>query len=143
MFNFLSVLHSFAPQETTISIHKGSCALQRYKRSNCQQCFAICPSGALSWGDGALLWNQAQCQNCLLCISACPLGALHSDTVSYVSILKKLQAAESPVLGCRGQGKTQGHARVPCLGVLANHELLLALSLILPPPPETRHVTLP
>lgn len=133
MFNYLNLLQSFAPKET-LSIQKGSCVRQRYKHSKCQRCFSVCPSGALSWQDGDIHWNQKQCQNCLLCTAVCPIGALSSDDVSYVSILKKLQALDSPILACSGQARTQGHARVPCLGIFADHELLLALTVALGKP---------
>jgi len=133
MFNYLNLLQSFTPKGT-ISIHSGSCVRQRYKRAECQHCFAVCPSGALSWSAGALHWNQEQCQHCLLCTAVCPLGALSSDDVSYVSVLKKLQALDAPVLACSTEEKTQGHARVPCLGAFANRELLMALGLALGKP---------
>jgi Fe-S-cluster-containing hydrogenase component 2 len=128
--NYLEVILSSIPKGT-LSIHKGSCARHRFVRSDCRCCFDVCPSGALTRREGELHWNPDQCQGCLVCSAVCPTGALCSDDVSYVSLLKKIDSIERPVLACTGQPKSQGHARLPCLGALANAELLLALSLAL------------
>lgn len=71
---------------------------------------------------------------CLLCSAVCPTGALSCDSVSSLKLLRKLEKIEAPVLACSGQTNTQGHARVPCLGVFADHDLLLALALMLDRP---------
>ncbi len=136
MFPFLKLLnslHSITPQGT-ISVHKGSCLRQRYKKSECQHCFTACPSGALSWAEGELSWNEKLCQGCLLCTAVCPMGALNADDVSLRGLLKKLQGAERPVLACHRQAKAQGHARISCLGLCADPELLMTWSLALKKP---------
>lgn len=128
MFNYLKLIQSVAPKET-LTLHKGSCVRQRYKRSDCAHCFDVCPTGALAWQGGELRRDEKLCQSCLLCTAVCPMGALISDDVSFVAIIKKLKEVAAPVLGCTRQAETQGHARVPCLGLWANRDLLFSLSL--------------
>ncbi len=135
MFNLLNIIQSVAPKDNrsqrAINIVKGRCVRQRNKLSECRQCFDACPSGALSWKEGSLHWQESLCQNCLLCTAICPVGAFQSGDISFVSIFKKLANIEHPVVGCYGQSQSKGHARVPCLGVFADVELLLAIDIFL------------
>lgn len=132
----LSYLNIFLPKvvEETISIHKGNCLRQRFKGSDCSRCFEACPSGALSLKDGQITWDQNLCQTCLICCAVCPTGGLTFDAVPSVAIIKKLHEVESPVLACSRQGEIEGHAQVPCFGIFADPDLLLALTLALKKP---------
>jgi ferredoxin len=50
------------------------------------------------------------------------------------SLLETLCREDRPVLACSRRTQAQGHARLPCLGLFADGELLLAFSLILARP---------
>ena len=39
---------------------------------HCGDCVATCPSGALSFMDGKISWNEPLCQSCDKCIDSCP-----------------------------------------------------------------------
>lgn len=130
MLSFLEFIETNGPTGR-IKFQKGSCVRQRFKHSSCNRCTEVCTSGALSWRNGNLHWDPDKCQQCLLCCAFCPTGSLSSEDVSFITLLQKLNKADHPVLVCHKQVKSQGHARVPCLGIFANKELLLALSLSL------------
>ena len=54
-------------------LQAGTCA------PDCAACIAVCPSGALSLGDGGrVALDYARCLACQLCIEACPEGALQA-----------------------------------------------------------------
>ena len=122
----------FAPQDK-LEVKASSCLRQRFGRSSCRHCFEICPSGALSWGEQGLRWQADQCQGCLQCVARCPSGALQARGLSLTAVVEACAEIKQPVLGCQAQG-SQGQVRLPCLGVLTDPELLLALVLLLHKP---------
>lgn len=123
-------LRALTPTDT-LFIQRGCCVRHRFSRSTCMACFTICPANALTWGEAGLQWNVTKCQSCLLCSAACPSGALKAQEVSFVSLLKELVKVDNPIIACTGKPETIGHVRLPCLGALANLEILLAFSLAL------------
>ncbi len=114
-----------------LKVERSRCVQHRYKPTDCDRCFKICPSGAIRWTDDGLHWEESDCQRCLLCVAVCPTGALVARELPFVHTLKKLAAEDRPVLACSGRPSTVGHARLHCLGLLCNPELLLASSLAL------------
>ena len=44
-------------------------------------CEAVCPSGAISHIDGAVIIDQDICIGCGYCVQACPFGVAHKDEV--------------------------------------------------------------
>ncbi len=123
-------LQALAPKDL-LKIRRGSCVRHRFAKSSCRQCFEICPSKALEWRDDGLNWDLNRCQGCLLCTASCPAGALQGSEISFVALLQELTAIEQPILACSSMPETVGHARLPCLGILADPELLLAVTLAL------------
>jgi ferredoxin len=123
-------LQAFVPKDV-LEIQRGSCVRHRFAKSNCRHCFDVCPSNALEWCEDGLHWDSGRCQECLLCAASCPSGALSGSEISFVALLQDLTDIEQPILACSTASKTTGHARLPCLGALANSELLLAMSLAL------------
>jgi Fe-S-cluster-containing hydrogenase component 2 len=123
-------LKALTPQET-LSIVRGSCVRHRFSRSNCNACFDVCPTHSLEWKSDGLHWDKTRCQSCLLCSAVCPSGALRANEVSLVSLLHAVKDLEHPVIACHVAPKAQGHARLPCLGLLADPELLLSMLLAL------------
>jgi len=130
MFPQSHALKALTPQDT-LNIVRGSCVRHRFSRSNCTACFEICPTNALIWTSDGLSWDKTLCQRCLLCSAVCPSGALRASEVSLVLLLHAVKDLDHPVLACHVAPKAQGHARVPCLGLLADPELLLSMLLAL------------
>lgn len=126
----LPALKILTPRET-LTIARGSCVRHRYGPSECSGCIDVCPAAALLWREEGLVWDEALCRGCLLCSSACPSGAIEASEFSLLSLLHNLKGAEAPVIACREDSALKGHARVPCLGFLADHEILLTLVLAL------------
>lgn len=126
MFSQPHALKALTPQDT-LTIVRGSCVRQRFSRSTCNACFEICPTNALEWTPDGLQWDRTRCQSCLLCSAVCPSGALHANEVSFVTLLQAVKDLDRPVIACQVAQKAQGHARVPCLGLLADTELLLSM----------------
>ncbi|MBW6507951.1 MAG: 4Fe-4S binding protein [Desulfuromonadales bacterium] len=118
------------PQDT-LQIERGRCLRHRLSSSSCRNCFAVCTTGAMSWSETGLHWNQEKCSGCLLCAGGCPTDALTSNQLHPSALLQRLDEVDNPLLACSFNPQTQGHARVPCLGLLADPQLLLVLQLAL------------
>lgn len=123
-------LRALTPEDKVI-VQRSRCLRQRYAKSACRICFSACPADALSWNDQGLSWNAGLCQNCLLCVGQCPAGAFAGGEINLLGLLEDLAKVEQPVIACSMMPKQHGHAFIPCLGMLADPELLLALSLAL------------
>ncbi len=126
-------LRALTPMDRLL-IQRGSCVRHRFAASTCSACFDICPTKAFDWRETGLHWEAGQCQGCLLCVASCPSGALQGSEISFVSLLQELTKVDRPVLACSARPETLGHARLPCLGILAHTELLLAIQLALGSP---------
>ncbi len=118
------------PQDT-LRIERGRCLRHRLSISSCRHCFSDCATGALSWTENGLHWDQDKCTGCLLCTAGCPTDALTSNQISFSDLLQRLDEVDAPLLACAFNPQTLGHARVPCLGLLADPQLLLVLQLAL------------
>jgi len=118
------------PQDT-LRIERGRCLRHRLSISSCRNCFAVCATGAMSWTENGLHWDQEKCSGCLLCTANCPTDALASNQLPLSDLLQRLDEVDTPLLACSFNPQTQGHARVPCLGLLADPQLLLVLQLAL------------
>lgn len=123
-------LRALTPEDKVV-VQRSRCVRQRYAKAACRTCFTTCPGQALSWNDSGLSWDANRCQNCLLCVAQCPAGAFAGGEINLVGLLEDLVAVEEPVLACAMVTGQHGHAFVPCLGMLADPELLLAISLAL------------
>ncbi len=118
------------PQDT-LRIERGRCVRHRLSSSSCRNCFTACTTGAITWTENGLHWDQGKCSGCLLCAAACPTDALTSNQLSFSDLLQRLDEVDAPLLACSFNPQTLGHARVPCLGLLADPQLLLVLQLAL------------
>ncbi|MFO7766821.1 MAG: 4Fe-4S binding protein [Pelovirga sp.] len=117
--------------EDRLRIDRGRCLRHRLSISTCRNCFDSCTRGALTWTDTGLHWDQDKCSGCLLCAAACPTDALISNELALGDLLQRLDNVDTPLLACSHAPASQGHARVPCLGLLADPQLLLVLQLAL------------
>lgn len=118
-----------------IACDRSRCLRHRFSPSGCQLCMEACPHGAIAWDVAAgLQRDQRACRGCLLCAAVCPTGALAPNEISLVALLQQLSEVGQPVLACSTRPAGQGHARLPCLGLLADPELLLAFQLLLEKP---------
>jgi coenzyme F420-reducing hydrogenase delta subunit/Pyruvate/2-oxoacid:ferredoxin oxidoreductase delta subunit len=54
--------------EEKARIHRGKCTI-------CLTCFRVCPHGAISWDNRAVISSLA-CQGCGICASECPMDAI-------------------------------------------------------------------
>lgn len=126
-------LQALTPKDR-LQLQRGSCLRHRYAKADCRTCFDICRNGAFTWNESGLAWDPGACQGCLLCAAACPSGALRGSEIDFVALLQELKDLDRPILACTTLPQTEGHARLPCLGILANTDLLLALQLALDKP---------
>lgn len=118
-------------EQSALRIEPGRCLRHRLSISGCRNCFAVCSTGAMSWTETGLHWDEEKCTGCLLCAAGCPTDALISNQFSIGDLLQRLDEVDSPVLACSFNPQTQGHGRVPCLGLVADPQLLLVLQLAL------------
>ncbi len=125
-----AALKLLIPQDV-LQLHRGRCLRHRLSSSGCNRCLETCTAGALSWTDTGLVWNENKCTSCLLCVAACPTDALTCTRLTLSDLLPEMNDVEAPLLGCSLKPHTRGHVRVPCLGLLADTELLLVLQLAL------------
>lgn len=126
-----AALRALTPRET-LRLHPSRCLRHRMSLSSCRACFDACSTGALSWdADSGLGWNEQKCSGCLLCVANCPTDALTCTTLDLGDLLQRLSEVDAPLLACSSKTEGQGHARIPCLGLLAKQELQLVLQLAL------------
>ena len=118
-------------ERSALRIEPGRCLRHRLSVSGCRHCFHACATGAMTWTDSGLKWHEDKCSGCLLCVAVCPTDALTSVSLALGDLLQRLNEIDTPLLACTLNPQTQGHARVPCLGLLADPDLLLVLQLAL------------
>jgi Fe-S-cluster-containing hydrogenase component 2 len=107
------------------------CLRLRCRTFACGRCAEACPSGALHFEGRALAVDLRACNGCGLCVSACPSEGLCAGVPRVEVLTERLSSLSQPVLGCAGADGVEAHARVPCLGYLAEEELA-ALAVLLP-----------
>ncbi len=112
-----------------LSLNRQQCVRQRFAESSCRNCFTCCPTAAISWQETGLHWEPSSCQGCLLCVASCQTGAITATELYLGKTIQLLAENDRPILACTTKPETVGHARLPCLGILANLELLLVLQL--------------
>lgn len=112
-------------------IESPDCLRSRFRPHDCRRCVAACPRGAIEAEAGTVRIDPVTCDGCMLCVPACPAEALRPPGPGFLAVVEDLSEVERPVLGCRGHGETEAHARVECLGQLSA-EQLLALEVLVP-----------
>lgn len=116
--------------ETSISLDRSRCVRHRCTNNACTRCIEACPAGAVSWGAGGLRIDPVACRQCLNCLAVCPTAALSAPELSLPRLLNDLARQPQPVLGCSLRPETDAHARMPCLGHLADPELMVVCALV-------------
>lgn len=73
--------------------HQPQLAFDATKCTNCLECVAVCPTGALYDAGGTLGVNHALCDGCGRCIEVCPTGALRiiGETRSVSDIIDEVE----------------------------------------------------
>ncbi|RLB68001.1 MAG: hypothetical protein DRH08_02235 [Deltaproteobacteria bacterium] len=122
-------LKALTPQ-TAVTIDRSRCVRHRCKRNKCSQCLDVCQVRAITWEEHGLQVSSNLCTRCLRCMSICPTAALQSPELSLLQVFTDLAAQQEPVLGCTHQTDSKAHTRLPCLGALANTELMLLFALV-------------
>ncbi|MBL6991417.1 MAG: 4Fe-4S binding protein [Bacteriovoracaceae bacterium] len=102
---------------SSIKIEHSICSRSRFNLNECELCKKSCPKEAVVFGDKLKLTRK--CNGCMQCTAVCPTGALEANKVNYNDLINKLQEVEFPVLGCSNKPEANGHARVPCLGMIS------------------------
>lgn len=116
--------------ETSISVDRSRCVRHRHTKNACTKCIDACPAGAVAWGNGGLRVDPGACRQCLSCLAVCPTAALFAPELSLPRLLKDLATHARPVLGCQLRSETDAHARMPCLGYLADPEVMVLCALV-------------
>lgn len=114
-----------------VRVERGRCLRHRLSTFSCRNCFTVCATGAMGWTASGLHWDKDKCSDCQLCAAGCPTDALTSANLPLGDLLQRLDEVDTPLLACSFNPQSQGHARVPCLGMLADPQLLLVLQLAL------------
>jgi ferredoxin len=114
-----------------VALTPARCLRFRLNTSACRLCVDSCPHQAWSLSATGLELNQAKCRGCLLCLGACPTGACEGAPLGVEKKLTGLSRHPQPVLGC-DSNPAPAHERLPCLGLLAHPEVLLAVAAALP-----------
>lgn len=122
-------LWALTPQ-SAVKVDRSRCVRHRCRQHGCSKCLDACHAGAIAWDEQGLQVKAAACTQCLRCAAICPTAALQSPEFSLPLVLKDLAAHADPVLGCQLKASAHAHARLPCLGLLGNPELLLLLALV-------------
>jgi Fe-S-cluster-containing hydrogenase component 2 len=65
-------------ESAELTVHQERCVKVRNRNSQCRRCADVCTSGALSFGEGALLVSAELCVGCGTCASVCPTTALEA-----------------------------------------------------------------
>ena len=86
-------------------IHRGKCTI-------CLTCFRVCPHGAISWDNRAIISSVA-CQGCGICASECPMDAI--QLVDYQDAQIKHEILAGPT--DRGYGPANHYLLLPELGL--------------------------
>jgi len=123
-----SALVALTPR-TAVSVEPSRCVRHRCSKNACTKCVDVCPTGAVTW-NGGLDVDATVCTQCLRCLAVCPTAALSAPELSLRRLLSDLAEHPLPVLGCHGQPDTEAHARVACLGYLADPEFMVLVALV-------------
>ena len=119
-------------RETLVTVDRSRCVRHRCTANPCTRCMDVCPTDAVSWGQGGLRVDRGACTQCLACLSVCPTAALTSQGLSLPRLLSDLADHPLPVLGCKGRPDIDAHARLSCLGFLAHPEVMVLCALVFP-----------
>lgn len=90
---FTSLDHS------NVTFDSKCCLRSLYRFSDCEACFNICPSSAITPGKVPTL-DSAKCQTCLACLPICPAGAYSADdsVSSLISAVTNLEGSAFELL---------------------------------------------
>lgn len=69
------------------SIHRGKCTI-------CLTCYRVCPHGAITWDNRAVIMQEA-CQACGICASECPMDAIQLEDYSDQRLTAQITAGTS------------------------------------------------
>lgn len=112
-----------------VQFKTGRCLRHRFRLSTCERCISACPHQAIAWTPEGLKRDDIACDGCHLCTACCPTGAFGAEGFSAVALVRELEKPDQPVIGCNRGKEAKGHVHLPCLGLLADAELLLAIRL--------------
>jgi energy-converting hydrogenase A subunit P len=102
-----------------ISLDAAKCVRSLTKFSACDNCSAVCPTGAIVISGMLPAINYAQCVGCGGCAGVCPSEALRLDDFNPTDFFFAFASDEENLISCR--------KNVPCISVL-NTEHVIALA---------------
>lgn len=97
--------------------------------NQCQRCVSSCPSGAVTFNDREIVFNEEKCTGCMACTAACPQDALESE-YDLNDLVHSCKGDSDIVISCIRQKQTgPDEIILPCVGLLSK-QVLSAIFLI-------------
>ncbi|KYK34724.1 MAG: 4Fe-4S binding protein [Theionarchaea archaeon] len=93
----LSLFNESDPEKSAIRIYTQPQGFDICVCSQCGECEAVCPEGAIYTEQDIVKVNVSKCTGCYVCVEACPPGALftHHDLIEPIKCIHCQKCVEA------------------------------------------------